>query len=114
MSKEDKGDKDSGIGDVIKKVVSIGIGAAFMTEDAVRTVLNDLPLPKQIVSGLIQNAQSAKEEFIGNVREELKGHFSKIDPSSLIQELVENYDIEINAKLNFTRKGPKKTKKKKS
>ena len=62
----------------------------------------------------IQNAQSAKEEFIGNVREELKGHFAKIDPSSLIQELVENYDVEINAKLTFKRKGPKKTKKKKS
>lgn len=97
-------EKDGPISDVIKRVVSIGIGAAFMTEDTVKNIISDLPLPKQIITGLLQNAKNAKEEFLGNVREELKGQFSKIDPTKMVEEILENYDIEVNAKLNFKKK----------
>ena len=75
--------KNKGLQDVISKVVSIGVGAAFMTEDAVKTILNDLPLPKDIVSGLIQNAKGAKEEFSTQIREEMKNHLDKINPNKL-------------------------------
>ena len=97
-------DKDNKIGDVIKKVVSIGVGAAFMTEDAVKNILNDLPLPKDIVNGLLQNAKSAKEEFATSIREELKIYLDKVDPKTLIDEVVENYDIEFNTKISFKKK----------
>lgn len=99
-----KGDKDVGIADVIKKVVSIGVGAAFMTEDAVKSLLSDLPLPKDMISGLIQNAKSAKEDFSQSIREELKGHLSKVDPKALVSEIIENYDIEVTAKFKFAKK----------
>lgn len=112
--KKGRGDKDSGIGDVIKKVVSIGVGAAFMTEDAVKSLLSDLPLPKDIVSGLVQNAKSAKEDFSKSIREELKGHLSKVDPKALVSEIIENYDVEVTAKFKFTKKksAPEKNQKK--
>ncbi|MFZ8933128.1 MAG: hypothetical protein ACO20H_11600 [Bacteriovoracaceae bacterium] len=111
MSKENGNDseKDGGLGDVIKRVVSIGIGAAFMTEDTVKSIISDLPLPKQIVTGLLQNAKNAKEEFLGNVRDELKSQFSKMDPAKLVSEVLENYDIEVNAKLNFKKKKDSET-----
>lgn len=102
MSKDN--DKDGAISEVIKRVVSIGIGAAFMTEDTVKNIISDLPLPKQIITGLLQNAKNSKEEFLANVREELKGQFSKMDPTKLVSEILENYDIEVNAKLNFKKK----------
>lgn len=113
----DKGDKDkdkdSKIGDVIRRVVSIGVGAAFMTEDAIKSVLGDIPLPKDIVNGLMQNAQKAKEDFVGQMREELAKHISKVDPHKIVEEILDNYHIEIEAKLNFTKKG-KQLKKKNS
>ncbi|MCO4793067.1 MAG: hypothetical protein KC493_05105 [Bacteriovoracaceae bacterium] len=106
-------DKDNKIGDVIKKVVSIGVGAAFMTEDAVKTVLNDLPLPKDIVNGLLQNAKSAKTDFAEGVREEVGKYLSKVDPKTLLDEMLQNYDVEVNAKFSFSKKeeGNKVTKK---
>jgi len=97
-------DKDRGLGDVIKKVVSIGVGAAFMTEDAVKNVLKDLPLPKEIVNGLLQNAKNAKEDFAEGVREELGKYLSKVDPKTLLDEMLDNYDVEVNAKFSFKRK----------
>ncbi|MDH5580507.1 MAG: hypothetical protein OEY33_01245 [Bdellovibrionales bacterium] len=112
MSKENEkeSEKDGGLGEVIKRVVSIGVGAAFMTEDTVKNIISDLPLPKQIVTGLLQNAKNAKEEFLSNVRDELKSQFSKMDPAKLVSEVLENYDIEVNAKLNFKRKKDSETK----
>lgn len=100
--------KESGISDVIKKVVSVGIGAAFMTEDAVKNILQDLPLPKDIVTGLLSNAKSAKEDFRNSIMQEVKGQFSKIDPSKLIDETLENYDIEIHTTLKFKKKSDSK------
>lgn len=100
-------DKDNKIGDVIKKVVSIGVGAAFMTEDAVKNVLNDLPLPKDIVNGLLANAKNAKEDFATSIREELRTYLSKVDPKTLIDEVVENYDVEFTTKVSFKRKDSK-------
>ena len=64
--------KDSPIGDIIKKVVSVGVGAAFMTEESVKKILEDLPLPKDIISGLVQNAKGAKEDFTNGIREEMR------------------------------------------
>ena len=97
-------DKDSPLGDVIKKVVSIGVGAAFMTEDAVRGVLSDLPLPKDIVTGLISNAKSAKDDFSNSVREELRSYLKKVDARRLARDIVERYDIEVNATFKFKKK----------
>lgn len=102
-----KKDKDSGLGDVIKKVVSIGVGAAFMTEDTVKNLLNDLPLPKDIVNGLVQNAKSAKEDFAQSVREEISQHMSKVDPKKLMEDIIQDYDIEVNAKFSFKKKSDK-------
>ncbi|EQC51404.1 hypothetical protein [Bacteriovorax sp. DB6_IX] len=99
---EDK--KDSGLGDVIKKVVSIGVGAAFMTEESVKNILGDLPLPKDIVNGLLQNAKNSKEEFITSMKEEVGNHLSKVDPKKLLEEVLQEYDVEVNAKFSFKKK----------
>lgn len=107
---DDKDDKK--IGDIFKKVVSTGINAAFMTEDAVKNILHDLPVPNEIVNGLIQNAKNSKDEFITSVKSELKEYLNSIDLSKEIDRIIENYDIEVSAKINLTPK--KKSSKKKS
>jgi len=104
MSEKKSNEKESAFGDVIKKVVSIGVGAAFMTEDAVRNILSDLPLPKDILSGLVQNAKTAKEDFAAEIREEVRGHLAKIDHAKLFGEIVKNYDFEINATVRVKKK----------
>lgn len=95
------------IGDIFKKVVNTGISAAFMTEDAVKGIINDLPLPKEIVNGLLQNAKNTKDEFIASVKSELKEYLDKVDLSKEIDRIIENYDIEVNAKFKLTPKSKK-------
>jgi len=104
MAEKKSAEKESGFTDVIKKVVSIGVGAAFMTEDAVRNILSDLPLPKDIISGLLQNAKNAKEDFSKSIREELHNHLSKVDSSKIIEEIIGKYDFEVKASISLKRK----------
>jgi BMFP domain-containing protein YqiC len=67
-------------------------------------MLADLPLPKDIISGLVQNAKGAKEDFTKSIREELRGHLSRLDMAKLVEEIVSRYDLEINASVKFKKK----------
>ncbi len=96
--------KDSPIGDMIKKVVSVGVGAAFMTEESVKKILEDLPLPKDIITGLVQNAKGAKEDFTNGIREEIKSYLTKVDASKIASDILDKYDVEIEAKFRFKKK----------
>ncbi len=106
MSQE-KDSKSSPIEGIIKKVVSVGVGAAFMTEESVKKVLEDLPLPKDVLTGLMQNAKSAKEDFTTGIREEVKNYLSKVDATKLAASVLEKFDLEIEAKVRFKKKEEK-------
>lgn len=97
-------EKEKGLSDIIKRIVSVGVGSAFMTEEAVRNILSDLPLPKDIVTGLVQNAKQAKTDFLETISDEVKDQLSKVDPARLLDDLVDRYDIEVKATFKFKKK----------
>lgn len=97
-------EKDGKVEGLLKKVLSTGVTAAFMTEETVRTVLKDLPLPKEIVGGLVENAKNTKTEFIAGVKNELKTYLDKIDLSKEIDKILEKYDFEVKATISLKRK----------
>lgn len=100
----DKKVDDKKLGDVLKKVASLGMGAAFMTEDAIKNIVADLPIPKDIVAGLLQNAKTAKEDFSTSLRDEFRKYLTKLDTERLIDYILTNYDVELDAKFRFKKK----------
>jgi hypothetical protein len=88
-------------------VVSVGVGSAFLGEETVKSLLKDVPLPKDLLQALLQNAKHAKSEFIETVQDELKEQFTKIDPAKIAHELAEKYDIEVTATFKFKKKESK-------
>ncbi|MCT4641053.1 MAG: hypothetical protein N4A33_02075 [Bacteriovoracaceae bacterium] len=101
---DDNKDEKKKLTDVFKKVIGTGVSAAFMTEDAIKGIINELPLPKELAQGLLSNAKNSKNEFINGVKNELKGYLDKIDLSKEIDRVLEKYDVEVNAKLSFKKK----------
>lgn len=102
---EEKEKEEGGkLGDLLKKVLTTGVTAAFMTEEGVRTVLKDLPLPKDMVGSLVENAKNTKTEFVSSVKNELKSYLDKIDLSKEIDKIVEKYDFEIKATVSLKKK----------
>lgn len=107
---EDK-DKDGKLGDLFKKVLTTGVTAAFMTEEGVRALLKDVPLPKDIVGSLVDNAKSTKTEFVASVKNELKTYLDKIDLGKEIDKIVEKYDFEVKATISLKKKEKEKSRK---
>jgi len=97
-------EKDGKLGDLLKKVLTTGVTAAFMTEESVRLLLKDVPLPKDMVSSLVENAKHTKTEFVSSVKGELKNYLNKIDLSKEIDKIVEKYDFQINATISLKKK----------
>lgn len=98
------GEKDGKVEGLLKKVLTTGVTAAFMTEESIRAVLKDVPLPKDIVGGLVENAKSTKTEFVAGVKNELKTYLDKIDLSREIDKILEKYDFEVKATISLKRK----------
>ncbi len=100
----DEKEKEGRIGDLFKKVITTGVTAAFMTEEGVRAVLKDLPVPKDLVGSLVENAKHTKTEFVSSVKNELKNYLDKIDLSNEIDKILEKYDFEVKATISLKKK----------
>ena len=104
-------DKDdaSGIGaragDLLKKAITVGLGAAFLTEEGIRSLVGELKLPKELVTNLLQQANSTRSEFLGKFSQEvLEKIQSKIDPVELVTEVLRKNDIELTIKIKVNPK----------
>ncbi|MGE3611703.1 MAG: hypothetical protein AB7I27_19085 [Bacteriovoracaceae bacterium] len=95
--------RDGKIGDLLKKVLTTGVTAAFMTEESVRALLKD-GIPKDIVGSLVENAKNTKTEFIASVKNELKTYLNKIDLSKEFDKIAEKYDFEVKATISLKKK----------
>jgi len=88
------------IADIAKKVVAVGVGAAFLTEESIRSALGEVKLPKEILNSLLQNASKTKEVIADQVTKEIVKIISKIDIVKEASRFVEEhkFTIEIDIK----------------
>jgi len=104
-------EKENRLTDLLKKVASVGISSALLTEEGVKSLLQDLPLPKELIQGLVNNAKGAKEDFVNSVRTELAKYFNDAKASEIIEEILSRNDLEINATVRLKPKVKAKAKK---
>ena len=112
MEKDKEEKTENKLSDIFKKVVTTGVSAAFMTEESVKNMVKDLPLPKDLVNSLLDNAKSTKTEFVTGIKNELKSYLDKVDISKEIEKIVEKYDFEIKATISLKPKSKKSDKSK--
>ncbi len=104
--KDKKNDSESKniMGETLKKVLAVGVGAAFMTEESIRTYLGDLKLPKEILGVLLQSANKGKDEITQRVSKEIIGLVSKIDWVKEISRFAESHKFKISAEIDIIKK----------
>ena len=78
-------------GRVAKKLLAAGIGAAFLTEESIRTYVNDLRLPKDVMKMLLQGAQKSKDDLTNRVSKEVIAMMSKIDWTKEASRFLEKH-----------------------
>lgn len=94
------------IGEALKKVITVGIGAAFMTEESIRNYLGEMKMPKEVVNTLLQSANKSKEELMTKVGNEVVKILSKIDFVKEASRFVEEHKFKIKAEVEVVKKDP--------
>ncbi len=103
-SKERDADGKGLFGEAIRRVFTAGVSAAFMTEDAIRSYLSELKLPKELLSVLIQSANKSKEEITQRVSKEVVNILQQIDVIKEASKFVENHKFKITAEIEVLKK----------
>lgn len=94
-------------GDLLKKALTVGIGAAFLTEESLRAIVGDLKLPKELISNLLSQANQTKSEFLNKISSEvIEKITAQMKPAELLQEILRKNEIEFQVKLKVTPKSP--------
>lgn len=105
-SRDGDGDDIPKWGEVLKRVVSVGLGAAFMTEESVRNALGGINLPKDVLNSILQGANRSKEDFLNKIGNETIKIISKIDFVKEASRFVEDHKFKIQAEIEVVKKGP--------
>ncbi|MCB0361752.1 MAG: hypothetical protein KDD35_03485 [Bdellovibrionales bacterium] len=102
-----QGDDDprtGSLGETLKRIISAGIGAAFMTEESIRSYLGEVRLPKDVLNIIVQSAGKSKEELLNRVGNEVVKIISKIDFVGEASRFVEEHKFRINAEIEVVKK----------
>lgn len=96
-------------GEMIKRVMSVGLGAAFMTEESIRNTLGDIKLPKEVLTTILQGASRSKEDFLNKIGNETIKLISKIDFVKEASRFVEEHKFHISADIEVIKKDHSKS-----
>ena len=111
-TEEKETEKKGIIGDFVGKLIATGTGAIFMTEGAIRNVLSELKLPRDVANYVIDQADRKKNELFNLITGELRKFLHALDISKELTKTLQNFSIKLKAEIDFSPKGsphPKKT-----
>jgi hypothetical protein len=97
-----------GVKDVLRGLLSLGIGAASLTEERIKNRVSGLKLPKESLKYLVDQGKKGKEELIGALSGEIRHFLSGVDISRELRNVLSNYRISIKAEIEFKEKRGKK------
>jgi hypothetical protein len=92
------------ISDTIKKILTTGLSAAFMTEESIRGFVSELKLPKETLHLLLHGATKSKEELMNRVGNEIVKVISKIDFVKEASRFVEEHKFRISAEVEVLKR----------
>lgn len=93
-------DIQSKAAELVKKALTVGVGAVFLTEENLRNMVSDFKLPKELISSLLESAGKTKNEFFQKLSSDILERISKhIDPPALISEFFQDNEVEFVVKV---------------
>lgn len=90
--------KEESLVDVFKKAFFTGVGAIFMTEEAIRNTLSEMSLPQEAIKMIMKNAQKGKEEVMEMMGREIRKVMEKVDIPSEFKKFLEDHTVSIEIK----------------
>ena len=88
--------------EMVRKILTVGVGAVFLTEESLRGIVSELKLPKELLGGILESAGKTKNEFFQRLSTDVIDRIrDKVDPTALIEEFLSRNDIEFKIRMSF-------------
>lgn len=91
--------------DLLRKAVLSGVGALFMTEDGVRSLVKELKLPKEVLSSAMAQADKTKSELVRIVGGELRSFLQSSQVREDLMAMLTELTFEIRAEVAIKPRG---------
>ena len=100
------GGGDSKISETFRKVLTMGMGAAFMTEESLRQIVRESKLPKDFppLKTLLDGALRAKQDLVEKVGDDVIRMLRKLDWSKELTRFAETHKFTVKAELQVNKR----------
>lgn len=107
MSEEKHSGKAS---EMMKKLLTVGVGAIFLTEESLRGLISEFKLPKEMMGAILDSAGKTKDDFLQKLSHDVLSQLkNKVDFKELIQELLTKNEIQFQVKVSLKPKADPKS-----
>lgn len=87
--------------EMMKKVLTIGVGTLFLTEESLRGLISEFKLPKELLGTVLDSANRTRKEFLQSLSQEVMSKVgSKIDPMAFMEEFLSRNEIDLQIKIS--------------
>ncbi len=89
------------VAEVLRKAIHVGNEVVDSTEEQVRKLLNDVPIPKEVGDRVTHKLDEFKGEMFRIVKQEVHEFLEKIDLGTEMQKLLTSVSFEIVTEIRF-------------
>lgn len=87
--------------DVLKRTVSQGAGARQLTEETVRSLVNEMKLPREIAAFTLQQADTIKSEVVRVVAGEVRNFLEEANLGEELAKILTSLSFEVRTEIRF-------------
>jgi hypothetical protein len=87
--------------ELVKRAVAAGMGAVLTTEEGIRRISKDIPLPKEFAGYLVNTASTTKDEFLRVLAREVREFLQTVNLSEEIAKMLTLLSFEIKTEIRF-------------
>jgi hypothetical protein len=101
-------DRQSKAAEMMKKALTVGVGALFLTEESLKALVSEFKLPKELLKPVLDSAGKTKNEFLRVLSEEVMSRIAdKVDPVGFVEEFLNRNEVEFTVKISVKPKAKK-------
>ncbi|MSP71173.1 MAG: hypothetical protein EXR76_03085 [Myxococcales bacterium] len=89
------------VSEIVRKAINVGSGVVENTEEHVRRVLSDIPIPKEVGDRVAHKLDEYKGELFRIVKQEVHEFLDEIDLGAEMQKMLTSLSFEIVTEIRF-------------
>jgi hypothetical protein len=87
--------------ELVRKTFAAGLGAVFTTEEGIRKITKDMPLPKEVAGYLASTAGATKDEVMRVMAREVREFLQTVNFSEEIAKMLTMLSFEVKTEIRF-------------